>query len=263
MAVTEYFLGGNTAKGFFSLYDDFCAGEEDFLWILKGGPGCGKSSFMRRIGKAAEQSYLDVEYVRCSGDPSSVDGVYIPAWKTGYVDGTAPHVIEPMLPGAKGLYVDLGRYYDRKALTEKRAQLQALTAGYKAQYTLAYEALRQLPMPEIPRLEMPGKRRFASAFTCQGMIRLEQTREPEETVWYLHPVWPEYAEAVWIPEENRRIRLPILPEPEIETAAAHLALAKQVHDELEEVYNPHVDFDGIYALAQIHIARLKQENSSL
>ena len=90
MAVTQYFLGGNTVRGFVSFYSGFCRGPEDFLWVIKGGPGCGKSSFMKTIGRAAEEKGLDVEYVLCSGDPESVDGVYFPALHTGYADGTAP-----------------------------------------------------------------------------------------------------------------------------------------------------------------------------
>ena len=39
MAVTRYFLGGNTAFGFVSFYGQFCRGPEDFLWVIKGGPG--------------------------------------------------------------------------------------------------------------------------------------------------------------------------------------------------------------------------------
>ena len=55
MAVTQYFLGGNTVRGFVSFYSGFCRGPEDFLWVIKGGPGCGKSSFMKTIGRAAEE----------------------------------------------------------------------------------------------------------------------------------------------------------------------------------------------------------------
>ena len=101
MAVTQYFLGGNTVRGFVSFYSGFCRGPEDFLWVIKGGPGCGKSSFMKTIGRAAEEKGLDVEYVLCSGDPESVDGVYFPALHTGYADGTAPHVLEAVTPGAE------------------------------------------------------------------------------------------------------------------------------------------------------------------
>ena len=36
MAVTRYFLGGNTASGFVSFYGQFCRGPEDFLWVIKG-----------------------------------------------------------------------------------------------------------------------------------------------------------------------------------------------------------------------------------
>ena len=64
MAVRRYFLGANTGKGFVSLYDEFCKPESgNFLYVIKGGPGCGKSSFMKKIGKAAEDAGLDVEYV--------------------------------------------------------------------------------------------------------------------------------------------------------------------------------------------------------
>lgn len=121
MAVTRYFLGGNTASGFVSFYGQFCRGPEDFLWVIKGGPGCGKSSFMKTIGRAAENAGLDVEYVLCSGDPDSVDGVYLPALHTGYADGTAPHVLEAVTPGAAGLYLDLGQFYDRIALQRSAA----------------------------------------------------------------------------------------------------------------------------------------------
>ena len=72
MAVRRYFLGANTAKGFFSVYEDFCKPDSgNFLYVIKGGPGCGKSSFMKKIGKAAEDAGLDVEYVLCSADPDS------------------------------------------------------------------------------------------------------------------------------------------------------------------------------------------------
>ena len=44
-----YFLGANSKNGFYSLYDELFAGEYR-LHIIKGGPGTGKSSFMRKIG---------------------------------------------------------------------------------------------------------------------------------------------------------------------------------------------------------------------
>ena len=75
---STYFLGANSAQGFYSLYGGFPP-RSGFLHIIKGGPGTGKSGFMRAIGSEAERRGMDVEYVLCSGDPDSLDGVYIPA----------------------------------------------------------------------------------------------------------------------------------------------------------------------------------------
>ncbi len=89
-----YFLGANSPAGFYSLYDQLIdpVTAED-IFILKGGAGCGKSSLMRKVGKALEDKGLEVEYIQCSGDPDSLDGIVVPALKTAIVDGTAPHVV--------------------------------------------------------------------------------------------------------------------------------------------------------------------------
>ena len=87
MAVRHYFLGANTGGGFVSVYDEFCPPECGvFLWVLKGGPGCGKSSFMKAIGRAAEEAATAVEYIYCSGDPASLDAVILPECRAAVAD---------------------------------------------------------------------------------------------------------------------------------------------------------------------------------
>ena len=282
--VTHYFLGANSAKGFYSLYGGFCRPESGvFLWVIKGGPGCGKSSFMKTIGKAAEQEGLAVEYVWCSGDPDSLDAVYVPAWKTAYADGTAPHVLEVACPAASGLYLDLGRFYDRTALQPKLAEILALQHRNRAlsrdAYTfLAAAAEEALPVPEAPALPDGAAKRFLRAVTCRGLVGFDSVLEDADTlpspaaaarladsairagyqvVLAMHPVFPELPEAVIVPESGRvcRVDLAALDErlaPGIAAAAEKLAQAKLVHDELEALYNPHVDFEGVYALAKAH-----------
>ena len=39
-------------------------------------------------------------------------------------------------------------------------------------------------------------------------------------------------------------------------ALSALSEAKQLHDEIEAVYNPHVDFDGVYSLCDLHIKNM-------
>lgn len=88
---THFFLGANSGHGFQNLFHEFCAPENyrDLL-VLKGGPGVGKSTMMRRIGQAMEDCGEQVEYLYCSGDPKSLDGVHIPRIRVAVVDGTAP-----------------------------------------------------------------------------------------------------------------------------------------------------------------------------
>ena len=89
---THFFLGANSGLGFQNLFGPFCEPENFYdLIVLKGGPGAGKSTLMRRVGEAAEKRGEQVEYLYCSGDPDSLDGVHIPRLKTAIVDGTAPH----------------------------------------------------------------------------------------------------------------------------------------------------------------------------
>ena len=45
--VAHYYLGANSYYGFRSLYDKFVT-EDDTLFIIKGSPGSGKSTFMKK-----------------------------------------------------------------------------------------------------------------------------------------------------------------------------------------------------------------------
>ena len=90
----QYFLGGNTPSGFYSLYHQLSDPERfRALYIIKSGPGSGKSTLMRRVERHAQAAGLETEEVLCSGDPESLDAVIIPALGAAVVDGTAPHVV--------------------------------------------------------------------------------------------------------------------------------------------------------------------------
>ena len=133
---THFFLGANSGRGFQNLFGEFCTPEDHHdLLVLKGGPGAGKSTMMRRIGQAMEQRGEQVEYFYCSGDPKSLDGVHIPRIRT------APHVIEPKYPAAADRYVNLGEFYDITAAKTARADIIRHTKAVSAAYQRAYRAL--------------------------------------------------------------------------------------------------------------------------
>lgn len=138
----QYFLGANSPRGFYSLYDQLLPPETArVIYILKGGPGCGKSTLMRQVAAQAAQAGETVEYILCSGDPDSLDAVVLPRLKAALVDGTAPHVVEPKYPGVVEQYVNLGVCYDREGLQPVREELQSCMTGYKEHYQRAYRCL--------------------------------------------------------------------------------------------------------------------------
>lgn len=134
-------MGANSKDGFYSLYDGFCRGKCDYLTVIKGGPGTGKSGFMRKIAQCAEAQGLDTEEILCSGDPASLDGIYIPALKRGWVDGTAPHGTDPVRFGISGDYVNLGEFFTGISDEKERAETDALYSAYKQEYGAAYSYL--------------------------------------------------------------------------------------------------------------------------
>lgn len=140
--IKNYFAGGNTARGFHNLYDSNLQGL-DRLFILKGGPGTGKSSLMKKIGNEWVKQGYDIEFLHCSSDNNSIDGVIIPALKVGIVDGTAPHVIEPKLPGAVEEYINLGEAWNARALSVHKTTIQKLTNQISRFFHKAYDTFKE------------------------------------------------------------------------------------------------------------------------
>lgn len=142
MEALHAFLGANSGEGFYSLYGQLLGGRLDDLMILKGGPGCGKSTFMRLLAQRAEENGEKIILIHCSGDPDSLDGVIVPERNAAIVDGTSPHALEPTYAVASERYVDLTRFYDVAQTKAHRAEIVALSDEYRAHYRSAYHVLR-------------------------------------------------------------------------------------------------------------------------
>lgn len=294
------FLGANSTKGFVSLYEgltDPLRGERRFL--IKAGPGGGKSSFMKSIGRHMEETGSRVEYIHCSGDPDSLDGVYFPKAGIAVVDATAPHVGEPVCYGALDRYVDLGQFSSRVVLYPHRNAIMELVTAYKKEYRDAYAYLRaygQLPrsvegtsndhneiLSTLPRIRLQSgrvHRRFSGAFSCIGLVDhlmdqaagltlsvkvpFDGSRELEglaehaaglgyDTVLNLNPLFPEEIKALIIPEAGIGLFVSDAPQSEnselglglLDAAETHLRKAKKLHDELEDIYIPAIDFSAL------------------
>lgn len=110
-----YFAASNSAGGFYSDYSAvFDRARIRRLFAVKGGPGTGKSRFLREVALCGERVGYRCEYIYCSSDPDSLDGIILSRGEDGIalLDATAPHVYEPSRPGFREEIVNLGAFWD-------------------------------------------------------------------------------------------------------------------------------------------------------
>ena len=201
----ESFLGANTPQGFVSFFDELYNPYENCTpYIIKGGPGTGKSTLMKKVLAECEERGIATEKVYCSSDPDSFDGIIVPDLGISIADGTSPHLLEPKFPGACENIINTGEFWDKKKLRKKADEIRTLTlensihhrrsvkylsavgsiveenirigARYTDMDKIENFALR-FSMRELPRKKntRPGtrKKRFISAITPKGEVFLD------------------------------------------------------------------------------------------
>lgn len=123
-----FFLGANTADGFFSLSNEMLAdGDDVTLYLLKGGPGTGKSSVMKAVCAKAKEENIPFERIFCSSDPDSLDAVLLPTLHMAVCDATPPHPFELKFPGVCGRILDMGLCWNAELLKREQEKILSLS----------------------------------------------------------------------------------------------------------------------------------------
>jgi len=124
----DFFISSNSGRGAVSFLDTLYNSDAQVAYLLKGGPGSGKSTLMKKLADAAEKKSLSVEKAHCPSDPDSLDGIYIRETAVAFADATAPHALEPRYDGALELYISLSQNLDHKRLRGMRGKIAELSA---------------------------------------------------------------------------------------------------------------------------------------
>ena len=204
----RFFMGTSSKNGFCGFPRDLYNSKPNgFAFLLKSGPGTGKSTLLRALASAFAKQGEPVETFACSSDPDSLDGILLPARNVGVFDATAPHVIEPQTWGLKEDTVSLGGALDRARLTERQEEIDHAAAQNAAAHarakrllagvselradreTLAATALdrakvaavaarlekTEFSAPSRPCRIVGTERRFLSAVTPKGLLSYPET----------------------------------------------------------------------------------------
>ncbi len=90
----ERFFGASTPSGSVNYINNLTEGLSA-RYFIKGRPGTGKSTFLKKIAERAEKMGYDTEVYYCSFDKKSLDMVTVPALSFAVFDSTAPHELFP------------------------------------------------------------------------------------------------------------------------------------------------------------------------
>lgn len=172
-----YFAASNSTTGFISYYEEiFRTSRIGHIWAIKGGPGSGKSRFLRDVSDFALENGWECEYIYCSSDPNSLDAVILTQeGKEGValLDATAPHLFEPLCPGAREDIINLGQFWNSDTLSARRAEIEQLNREKADAYRRAYRYLSGFGDMRANRdaLAAPFIQRAKIALQAQKLLR--------------------------------------------------------------------------------------------
>lgn len=112
MSIQQHiFLGALGAHGFAPLFTQLLEAPLT-LYIIKGSAGSGKSTLLRRLERRLAERKQAHILVHCSSDADSLDGIICDGLGFAVIDGTAPHVVEPVYLSGRHRVISLYAYMD-------------------------------------------------------------------------------------------------------------------------------------------------------
>lgn len=136
----QFFASSNSMTGFCSYFDKiYDPVSLKRIYIIKGGPGTGKSSTIRAVGEYFEES-CNCDYFLCSSDPDSFDGLIIND-SVAVIDGTSPHSVDAKYPAAVEKIIDNGRGLNDN-IKKHREEIIDLCETKTKHYRTAYAYLK-------------------------------------------------------------------------------------------------------------------------
>ena len=140
----QFYASANGFNGFRSYFNKiFDSHKFDKIVVLKGGPGTGKSTLLRKVAESLRNEENHIEIFRCSSDNNSLDGVIARNENAviAVLDGTAPHERDAVIPGAVDEILNLGAAWRQEDLKRMRSRIFEINRKKNESYKNAYRYL--------------------------------------------------------------------------------------------------------------------------
>lgn len=178
--VLDFFLGALSPSGFTGWFAEAAADPTITPWLIKAGPGCGKSTLMRRLlERDAADCRRDgswIERIHCSSDPDSLDGVRMSDVKALVLDATAPHTLDCKFPDAAERLIPLYDALDHGYLVSHREEVLQIGRDHarlmqqaSAHWALACAVLLRRRMLAASYLDEKKLRAFTGRLAARTM----------------------------------------------------------------------------------------------
>ncbi len=204
----DFFLGVLSPTGYGGYFKQVTLNQENNVVLLKGTPGCGKSTLIKKMSDYFVSNGHMVECIHCALNPNSLDAIVCDDNKFALLDATAPHLIEPKYPVAfeqimplyyclnvkkisKNRKEIIAKYQDKALLTDRVVRYMAAagsllcdtqrTSATFCDFTKAANFAQIISRKYLPvkKSDLPlngeEKTRFLSAITQDGIIFYKDT----------------------------------------------------------------------------------------
>lgn len=109
--------------------------------MYKGWSWNRKITTYEKVGAYFAKKGYTIEYHHCSSDPNSLDGVLIKELNIALLDGTSPHIVDPINPGAVDEILNMGDALNIDMLAKNKKEIIYLNKEIGKNFKRAYRYL--------------------------------------------------------------------------------------------------------------------------
>ncbi|MDD4389643.1 MAG: hypothetical protein PHW03_02450 [Eubacteriales bacterium] len=80
---------------------------------------------MRKIAEEFASQGENIDFLMCSSDPDSLDGIILKERSIALIDATSPHTVDPINPGAVDTIIHLGEYWNEEGIRQNKNAVMA------------------------------------------------------------------------------------------------------------------------------------------